>query len=327
MAALEGVVDPFSLALGGRNDRQFGLSRQVSRSLGKLHDRRRESGMRQEDRESGMCQQGETSTFGCESAQSTAGPLINVSQRAASSYNPSEGSHASSRCREECKASEAITTGTEYSVLIVDDHELFSTSLAIALRSEGFDAEMLTVARLKDFFDHPITSTGLVVLDTHFGQDASGRHVDGADLTKTVRARGWMVLIVSCRDDSPGIAAAIAAGAIGYVPKSLSFERFLDTIILAAEGTPVMTSAERRMWLDSHQKRVAQERELTERLTRLSPREREVLQLLAEGKRAAAIAKHFVVSMPTIRTQIRSILTKLDVSCQLEAAALLRQLP
>jgi DNA-binding CsgD family transcriptional regulator len=59
----------------------------------------------------------------------------------------------------------------------------------------------------------------------------------------------------------------------------------------------------------------------------LSPREREVLELLTEGMRAAAIAEYFVVSMPTVRTQIRSILAKLDVSSQLEAVALFRQQP
>ena len=49
--------------------------------------------------------------------------------------------------------------------------------------------------------------------------------------------------------------------------------------------------------------------------------------MLAEGLRAAAIAERLVVSMPTVRTQIRSILTKLEVGSQLEAVALLRQQP
>jgi DNA-binding NarL/FixJ family response regulator len=52
-----------------------------------------------------------------------------------------------------------------------------------------------------------------------------------------------------------------------------------------------------------------------------------VLELLAAGMRAAAIAEHFVVSMPTVRTQIRSLLAKLEVSSQLEAVALVRQPP
>jgi DNA-binding NarL/FixJ family response regulator len=86
-----------------------------------------------------------------------------------------------------------------------------------------------------------------------------------------------------------------------------------------------MTEVEHREWVDRHRRYLARERELSRRLARLSRREREVLELLAEGQRAAAIAARLVVSMPTVRTQIRSILTKLEVSSQLEAVALLRQ--
>ena len=217
------------------------------------------------------------------------------------------------------------TTRMGYPILIIDDHKLFSTSLAIALRSEGFDARTLDVAGVEGFLEQSATTpTGLVVLDLDLGRDANGRQVNGADLTEAIRAPGWMVLVVSGNDDGPGIAAAIAAGAIGYIPKSLSLDVLLETVVTAAEHAPVITDAEHRAWLDVHRNHLAQERLLTRRLARLSPREREVHRLLAEGMRAAAIAEHFVVSMPTVRSQIQSILTKLEVGSQLEAAALFR---
>jgi DNA-binding NarL/FixJ family response regulator len=59
------------------------------------------------------------------------------------------------------------------------------------------------------------------------------------------------------------------------------------------------------------------------RLGRLSRREREVFELLAQGHNAAKIAERFVVSMTTVRTQIRSGLAKLEVNSQLEAVALI----
>ena len=123
------------------------------------------------------------------------------------------------------------------------------------------------------------------------------------------------------------MAAAIAGGAIGSVPKSSSFDVLLRTIVTAARGEAVMTEIEHREWVDRHRQYLARERELSRRLARLSRREREVLELLTEGLRAAGIAERLVVSMPTVRTQIRSILTKLEVSSQLEAVALLRQQP
>lgn len=61
-------------------------------------------------------------------------------------------------------------------------------------------------------------------------------------------------------------------------------------------------------------------------VARLTPRERAVLDRLAGGTRAAGIAAEFVVSVSTVRTQIRSILAKLEVSSQLEAVALVRRL-
>lgn len=220
------------------------------------------------------------------------------------------------------------STRPGYPVLIIDDHELFSTTLTMALRSAGFHARTLPVVEIPDFLDRPANSpTGLVVLDLDLSQGADGRYVNGADLVEGLRARGWQVLVVSGSADQPGVATAIAAGAIGSVPKSRSFDVLLSTVITAAGGGSVMSEAEHQQWLERHRRYRAQERELSRRLSRLSQREREVLELLAAGMRAAAIAEHFVVSMPTVRTQIRSILAKLEVGSQLEAVALLRQLP
>ncbi|PVZ04597.1 LuxR C-terminal-related transcriptional regulator [Actinomycetospora cinnamomea] len=215
-----------------------------------------------------------------------------------------------------------------YPVRVIDDHELFSATLTMALRNEGLDARQLPVADVYDFVSEPLTDrVGLVVLDLDLDRDADGHYVHGADLVKGLRAAGWKVLVVSGGMDQRGTASAIAAGAIGTVPKSRSFDVLLSTVLIAAGGLPVMSEAEHQDWLERHFQYQAQERELSRRLSRLSHREREVLELLAGGMRAAAIAEHFVVSMPTVRSQIRSLLAKLDVGSQLEAVALLRQAP
>ncbi|WP_285588792.1 LuxR C-terminal-related transcriptional regulator [Actinomycetospora sp. NBRC 106378] len=206
---------------------------------------------------------------------------------------------------------------------MIDDHELFSTALIMALRGEGLHTFAVSVSDVGRFLGDADADTGLVVLDLDLGQDAEGTYRHGADLVGRLRERGWAVLVVSGSVDEPGTAGAIAGGAIGSVPKSSSF----DVLLPAARGVPLMTEAERREWVDLHRHYLARERELSRRLARLSRREREVLELLAEGRRAAAVAERLVVSMPTVRTQIRSILTKLEVSSQLEAVALFRQQP
>jgi DNA-binding NarL/FixJ family response regulator len=215
-----------------------------------------------------------------------------------------------------------------YPVLVLDDHELFSTSLTMALRGHGFDAHQIPVARLSDFLHQASNGpAGLVVLDLDLGRDSEGRWVHGADLVGSLRELGWQVLVVSGSVDQPGVAAAIARGAVGSVPKSSSFETLVRTVGMAAEGKPIMTETERYHWLARHRGYQAREIELSRRLDRLSTREREVLELLAEGHRAGAIAERFVVSMATVRTQIRAILVKLEVNSQLEAVALVRQSP
>ncbi len=215
--------------------------------------------------------------------------------------------------------------GLGYPVLVIDDHELFSAALTVALRNEGFDARPLTVAGVQDSLSRASGPTGLVVLDIDLGRDAHGRRINGVDLVAGLRARGWKVLVVSGSVDLPGVAAAIAAGAIGSVPKARSFDELVAAVGAAARGEPLMTRDEHEGWLERHRHYTTKERALARRLARLSPREREVLELLAEGMRAATIAEHFVVSMPTVRTHIRSILTKLEVGSQLEAVAMFRQ--
>ncbi|MGH3695524.1 MAG: response regulator [Pseudonocardiaceae bacterium] len=213
-------------------------------------------------------------------------------------------------------------------VLVVDDHELFSTSLVIALRSHGVNAEQVAIVSIDDILaavrGRP---AGLVVLDLDLGRDADGRWRNGIDVARALRGRGWQVLVVSGSSEQPLIAAAIAAGAIGSVPKSASFDALLRTVLSAAAGKAVMSVDEHRAWLQLHHSHHSRERELDQRLERLSARERAVLEKLAKGHRATAIAQEFVVSLATVRSQIRSVLSKLDVNSQLEAVALIRQRP
>jgi len=215
-----------------------------------------------------------------------------------------------------------------YPILIIDDHELFSTSLRMALRGHGFDAHQLpitNIAALRALVSQ--YEPGMAVLDLDLGQDAEGRWMNGVDLVEALCGKGWQVLVVSGSVDTPGVAAAIASGAVGSVPKSSSFHGLLDVVLAVAAGERLMTDAEHQEWLTRHEGYQAQERELSRRLGRLSAREREVLELLSEGHRAAEIAANFVVSMTTVRTQIRSLLAKLEVNSQLEAVALFRQAP
>lgn len=211
-------------------------------------------------------------------------------------------------------------------VLIVDDHKLVGSSLALALATRGLHAHECAVtatsAILHAADDHP---RGLVLLDLELGVGEKGEPIDELELVAGFRARGWSVLVVTAATDERRIAAAIAVGAMGYVPKSARLPELLDAVCAAAAGRQLLTPEARARWLEIDRRSQAAVRQDRVRLRRLTAREREVLAYLAAGERAAVIAEQLHVSLTTVRTQIRSILTKLDVNSQLEAVALLRR--
>ncbi|HVH23979.1 MAG TPA: LuxR C-terminal-related transcriptional regulator [Pseudonocardia sp.] len=214
----------------------------------------------------------------------------------------------------------------EGAVLVVDDHELVGTSLVLGLRAEGLaahrcrptghDAVLTAAAELPP---------GLVLLDLDLGRDPGGRRIDGHPLVAPLVAAGWRVLVLSGTADHARVGGALAAGAAGWVSKSAPFPTLLRAVRDLLAGREIMLAARRRQLVELYEARSVERRELAGKLDRLTQREREVLAQLAAGQRAQVVADHFVVSLATVRTQIRAVLTKLEVGSQLEAVALFRR--
>ena len=214
----------------------------------------------------------------------------------------------------------------EPTVLIVDDHDLVGTSLAFSLSADGFNARRAATVDvagvLAEARDQPV---GLALLDLDLGRDPSGRRCDGVDLVAPLTERGWRCIVLASRADRSRSGAALAAGALAAVPKQAPLPMLLGKVRAALDGLPVMAPEARQRLIDSFRARDAERREITDKLERLTRREREVLVELARGHRAQAVADHYVVSLATVRTQIRSVLNKLEVGSQLEAVALYRR--
>jgi DNA-binding NarL/FixJ family response regulator len=214
----------------------------------------------------------------------------------------------------------------DYQIVIIDDHEMFSTSLMIALRDRGIEARKVAVERLQDFAARPRGERlGVVVLDLNLGVMPNGRKIKGYDWVAPLNASGWPVLAVTGSEYDGDTAAAIAEGAVGVLSMSSALDVLLKAVVQTAQGEPLITEAERRDWEGKHKVRSERRTQIGERLDGLTGREREVLEAIARGQHAADIAKKSVVSLTTVRTQIRSILRKLNVNSQIEAIALLRQ--
>lgn len=215
-------------------------------------------------------------------------------------------------------------------VLVVDDHDLIATTLVMALCEHGLDAGRVRGGSARDVLDHAARGEpGVVLLDLDLGD---GDLADGGTLVAPLTALGHSVLVVTGSRDRRRIAAAVAHGAVGWAGKDGDFRALLTTIGDVALGRPVLSGEERAELVRDYRAELARARAELARveaagalLERLSQREREVLAELGEGRCAATIAADSVVSLATVRTQIRSILAKLEVNSQLAAVALLRR--
>lgn len=211
-------------------------------------------------------------------------------------------------------------TDARPTVLIVDDHELVRSALVTALAARGLAVSAIGPHELIARGREPAPAGGLVLLDLDLGDD-----LDGARLVPGLRHAGWRVLVVTGSTDEARIASAVAAGAAGWVSKSAPFDDLVEGAVRAAEGRQLLDEAERSRLLELAAVSRHDDDELERRWSRLTPREAQVAESLGDGLRPTAIAEQAYVSVATVRTQIRSILGKLEVRSQLEAAALARR--
>jgi DNA-binding NarL/FixJ family response regulator len=208
-------------------------------------------------------------------------------------------------------------------VLIVSARNLLGTSLRHTLHHAGITALAPFGSRQEHILAAAATfAPSLAVIDV--AGDTDDHYTPDPDVVPALWASGASSLVIYDPGTEILTAAMIAAGAIGALPKSCSIKTLLHALGQAAQDQPIMTPDERHLWLQRHHRHQQRERQLHRRWDRLSRHEKEILRMMVEGQRAAAIAGHFTVSLDTVRIQIHAILTKLEVSSQLEAVATLR---
>ncbi|MDQ1448663.1 MAG: hypothetical protein QOC79_1634, partial [Actinomycetota bacterium] len=106
----------------------------------------------------------------------------------------------------------------------------------------------------------------------------------------------------------------VDAGCVGYLEKTVGLDKLVAAVHAAATGEVVLSPDDLR--------RMATRRSLDAGSSKLTPREREILDLLAEGLTNQAIATRLIVSLNTVRTHVQTVLTKVGAHSKLEAVAL-----
>ena len=203
-------------------------------------------------------------------------------------------------------------------VLVVEDHALFAESVAIALRLEGYDVRRPTLHRDLDLVGLAAgirPRVALVDLDL-------GEFGDGTELIRPLSTAGTDIVVVTASADRAQWGGCLHLGARTVLCKSAPLETMTSTVRRLFAGLPVLGHLARDELLGEWRRCREADDVLRDRFARLTPREREVLGTLVDGHGVHDIAASDVVSEATVRTQIKSILAKLEVSSQLAAVGL-----
>lgn len=203
-------------------------------------------------------------------------------------------------------------------VMIAHEHRLVGESLADALLAEGLQVVAVTSDGRDAVLQAERATPDVVVLRPDLprlhGHDVC-RHMKATDTAGAV-----MVL-----DDEPSVDHVfefVMSGADGYVSQSDDLQVIVDGLRKAASGEMVLPPSLLRGLME---RLVAHQREVTDaqaRVQELTPREREVLELLVTGASREALAENLGISVNTVRTHIQNILGRLGVHSQLAAVTL-----
>ncbi|MBC9733449.1 helix-turn-helix transcriptional regulator [Nocardioides marmotae] len=210
----------------------------------------------------------------------------------------------------------------ETRIVLVEDHTLFADSLDMVFTVEGYDVRRIAIpdegGSMASILSAILAShPRIVLLDLDLG-----RLGDATRLIGPIARAGVNVVVVTASPDRGRWGECLRLGARKVISKSRPLTEILSTVRRLVQGLPVTDVAEREELLQLWHQERSDKQAARERLDRLTQREREVLAMLVKGRAVRDIAADKVVSEATVRTQVKSILSKLEVSSQLAAVGL-----
>ena len=203
-------------------------------------------------------------------------------------------------------------SGQDPSVVIVDDHELFRAGVRaeleelVEVRGEAGSLEEAVTAIMREKPD-------VVLLDVHMPGGG------GVEVIRQVAQQRptQRFLALSVSDAPEDVIAVIRAGARGYVTKSISADDLAAAIRRVRDGDAFFSPRLAGFVLDAFHGEMT-EAELDPELNQLTPREREVLRLIARGYLYKEIAARLDISPKTVEAHVSAVLRKLQLSSRHE---------
>ncbi len=202
-------------------------------------------------------------------------------------------------------------------ILIVDDHTLFRSGIKLVLqRQEGFEVVGEAGDGLEGVKRAKQLKPDVVLLDLHMpgtsGLEALSLLADDAPQTQ--------VVMLTVSEDAEDLLDALRAGARGYLLKNIETDFLVDAIRRAAAGESVMSPQMASKLADAMRHPQKPASNVDTGAVKLSPREKEIIIMLAKGASNKEIARDLELAESTVKIHVQGILRKLNLASRVQAA-------
>jgi DNA-binding NarL/FixJ family response regulator len=200
--------------------------------------------------------------------------------------------------------------------VIADDQALVRTGFRMILATDGIEVAAEAANGDEAVAAVRRTRPDVVLMDIRMPQ------MDGLEATRRIVAGGaedTRVLILTTYDLDHYVYAALAAGASGFLLKDVTPEHLVAAVRLVRSGDALLAPTITRRLVERFARRDNVKPTLHRDLSRLTPRELDVLRLLATGLSNAELADQLTLSVATVKTHVARILSKLGLRDRVQA--------
>ncbi len=203
--------------------------------------------------------------------------------------------------------------GNPVRVFLLDDHEIVRGGLTRLFEREG-DIEVVGEAgtAAEGLSRIPPTQPDVALLDVRLPDG------DGVEVCREIRSRHPEIhcLMLTSFSDDEALFEAIMAGASGYILKRIKSDDIVEAVRVVAQGQSLLDPAVTTPVLE----RLRKGPEEDERLAQLTPQERNILELIAEGLTNRQIAEQIHLAEKTVKNYVSNVLSKLGMERRTQAA-------
>ncbi|WP_223168018.1 response regulator [Nonomuraea sp. SYSU D8015] len=204
-------------------------------------------------------------------------------------------------------------------VVIADDQALVRSGFGMILTADGIEVAAEAANGVEAIAAVRRTRPDVVLMDIRMPQ------MDGLEATRQIMAEGadeTRVLILTTYDLDHYVYAALTAGASGFLLKDVTPEHLVAAVRLVRAGDALLAPTITRRLVERFARRDEVKAAIHRDLSELTPRELEVLRLLATGLSNAELADRLSLSPTTVKTHVARILSKLGLRDRVQAVVL-----